>query len=215
MTALPHEWQRAEHVQRYLARAERISHRKEGEAELLRQLPVDARWVLDLGTGDGRLAALAREARTAANVVALDFSPAMLEAARRRFAADDPVCVVSHDLRESLPDLGLFDAVISSFAIHHLPDPRKEQLYEEIFEVLAPGGLFLNLEHVAPVSARKHAEFLAACGIGAESEDKSNLLAPLEMQLEWLRQIGFEEVDCDWKWLELALMAGRKGPERW
>jgi SAM-dependent methyltransferase len=215
MTAVQHEWQKTEHAKRYLARAERVSHRREGEAELVRQLPADAQWVLDLGTGDGRLAGLVKEARPGVQIVAVDFSPTMLEAARRRFAGDESVVVVTHDLREELPDLGQFDAVVSSFAIHHVPDGCKERLYGEVYEALAPGGVFLNLEHVAPVSAAKHEQFLAAMGITPELEDKTNLLAPAEVQLAWLRRIGFVDVDCDWKWLELALLTGRRGCEKW
>ena len=39
-------------------------------------------------------------------------------------------------------------------------------------------------------------------------DDPSNLLAPVDDQLGWLRAIGFDDVDCHWKWLELALLAG-------
>jgi hypothetical protein len=51
---------------------------------------------------------------------------------------------------------------------------------------------------------------LAAIGESPETEDHSNKLLDVETQLGWLRRIGFKDVDCYWKWLELALLVGRK-----
>jgi SAM-dependent methyltransferase len=204
------EWSSAEHALAYLAHADRIPHRAEGEAVLLDFVPPDARRILDLGTGDGRLLALVKIDRPAAQAVALDFSPAMLDAARRRFAGDAAVAVVEHNLDERLPDLGRFDAVVSSFAIHHCEDARKRSLYAEIFELLEPGGVFCNLEHVASPTPALHARFLQMMGWTPEMEDRSNKLLDVETQLGWLRAIGFEDVDCHWKWMELALLAGVK-----
>ena len=204
------QWTSREHVLAYLARADRIPHRTEGEAVLLDLVPPDMTRVLDLGTGDGRLLALLKIDRPRMQAVALDFSPAMLEAARTRFADDPAVEIVAHDLDHPLPDLGTFDAVVSSFAIHHCPHPRKRALYAEVFERLAPGGIFCNLEHVASPTPVLHARFLEALGITPEEEDPSNLLLDLETQLGWLRAIGYADVDCFWKWLELALLAGWK-----
>jgi hypothetical protein len=87
-------------VHRYLGRADEFPHRAEGESVLLEHVPRDARRILDLGTGDGRLLAL-------------------------------------------------------------LQVDRQEML-------------------------------------------------GVETQLRWLRELGFDDVDCYWKWLEMALLIGVK-----
>jgi ubiquinone/menaquinone biosynthesis C-methylase UbiE len=204
------EWATADHALAYLARADAIPHRTEGEATLLDFVPRDARRILDLGTGDGRLLALLKIDRPQAQAIALDFSPTMLQAARERFAGDAAITVIEHNMDTPLPDLGRFDAVVSSFAIHHCTHQRKRALYEEIFAVLHPGGVFCNLEHVASPSPKMHARFLQNLGWTPESEDPSNKLLDASAQLGWLRTIGFADVDCYWKWLELALLIGFK-----
>lgn len=204
------EWQTADHASAYLERADRVPHRAAGEATLLDELPRHVRRVLDLGSGDGRLLNLVLTARPGAEGVAVDFSPHMLDQLRARFGANPAVRIVGHDLDQPLPALGRFDAVVSSFAIHHLPHERKRALYQEIWDLLEPCGVFSNLEHVLPVSARAHQKFLDAMGLTAKDEDPSNILLDVDTQLGWLREIGFDEVDCHWKWRELALLAGRR-----
>jgi tRNA (cmo5U34)-methyltransferase len=206
-------WTSTEHARKYLELADSIPHRNEGEAALLEFIPPSTRRILDLGTGDGRLLALVREElvrreQPGSEAVAIDFSPAMLEAFRRRFAVESWVRVVAHNLDQPLPALGTFDAVVSSFAIHHLADERKRALYAEIYRLLNAGGVFCNLEHVASPNPRLHRDFLERIGFTVDTEDPSNQLLDVETQLAWLREIGFADVDCHWKWRELALLAG-------
>lgn len=212
MTEQTNEWATAAHASAYLERADGVLNRQHGEAMVQDLVPLDAARILDLGTGDGRLLALLTRDRPRAAGVGLDFSAVMIESARQRFTSEPAVEVIEHNLSLPLPDLGRFDAVVSSFAIHHLPDERKREIYQEIFHLLTPGGVFCNLEHVAPSSDRIHRLWLTAMGRTPEEEDPSNMLTPVDIQLAWLREIGFVEVDCYWKWFELAVLAGWKPP---
>ncbi len=205
-------WTDPEHAFRYLAIADSIPHRIEGERvvlELLELTPAPAR-VLDLGTGDGRLGALILAAYPDAEVVACDFAPHMLERARERFATNSAVSVVQHDLNDSLPQWEPFDAVVSSFAIHHVDDSRKQSLFHEIAALLRPGRPFLNLEHVQSRTPEGHVQWMKVMNIDPLHDDPSNRLAPVPDQLTWLDAAGFRDADCFWKWRELALLAAWK-----
>lgn len=207
------EWTTGEHVYRYLERADDYPRRTEGESVLLDHLPHDARCIVDLGTGDGRLLALVRTERPEMRGVGIDFSELMLDAARQRFTGDERIELLRHDLADPLPSLGRFDAVVSSMAIHHLEHERKRSLYGEVFELLRPGGVFANFEHVASPTHRMHLRFFAAIGEPLAKEDPSDRLLDVETQLGWLRELGFDDVDCYWKWLEMALLIGVKPVE--
>jgi tRNA (cmo5U34)-methyltransferase len=177
---------------------------------VLEALPDDAARVLDLGTGDGRLLELVLTAHPAAEAVAVDFNSEMLRRARDRFDGR-AVAVFEHDLDDALLGLGAgFDAVVSSFAIHHVSHDRKRALFGEVFAMLRPGGMFANLEHVSSPTERLHVEFLEALDIDPADEDPSNILAPVADQLTWLTAAGFGDVDCLWKWRENALLVGRR-----
>ena len=135
----------------------------------------------------------------------------MINRATKRFQDDERIKIVKQDLSVPLPeDLGCFDAIVSSLAIHHLTHERKKQLYTEVFSFLNRNGVFCNLEHVSSPTEKLHRRFFLAIGQMPESEDPSNRLLDVETQLKWLREIGFVDVDCCWKWLEIALLVAFK-----
>ncbi|MGN6870077.1 MAG: class I SAM-dependent methyltransferase [Solirubrobacteraceae bacterium] len=206
------EWSGVDHVRRYLARADEFPHRAEGEKVLLDNVAPRVGRVLDLGTGDGRLLALLACERPHLRGVGLDVSDVMLDAARARFEGEEHIELVQHDMVSTLPELGRFDAVVSSMAIHHLEHDRKRELYAEVFGVLEPGGVFANFEHVASPTQRLHVAFYAAIDEPLEHEDLSDRLLDVETQVGYLRDAGFTDVDCYWKWLEMALLIGVRPP---
>jgi len=200
------------------------------------ELPVGS--FLDLGCGDGILGAAVLERFPESRGVLLDFSAPMLEQARSllsRFGdrldyrlADYAQPGWTRQLSSTAP----FDAVVSGYSIHHQPDSRKRSLYAEIYSLLKPGGWFINLEHVAPAAAVTtrlfedrfidHACAAEAGNSGGRTRaqiaeafhqrpDKAaNILAPVEVQCAWLRELGFHEVDCFFKFHELAVFGGQR-----
>ena len=201
-------WQDEAKVEEYVGRVGRLAARQAGEAELVEALPTTVRRVLDLGCGDGRLAALVLEARPEAEgAIGLDSSPPMLDLARRRFQDDARVEVRSHDLDEALPVLGPFDVVVSGFAIHHLAHERKRSLFGEVVQALRPGGVFANLEVVQCATPELHEEFNRR--IDRPGGDPQDVLAQVEPQLGWMRDAGLLQVDCSWRWRGFALLVGQ------
>lgn len=200
-------WQDPERVTAYLGRIGRLPPRLAGEEVLREILPAAPRRLLDLGSGDGRLAALVADARPSLDeIVLVDNSGPMLEAARARFGDDTRVERHRWDLDHDITPLGRFDLVVSGFAIHHVEDGRKQALFTEIAALLRPGGMFANLEVVASATPELHAAFLAAIGRGAN--DPEDRLAEVEPQLAWMRSAGLTQVDCVWRWRGFALLIG-------
>ena len=109
-----------------------------------------------------------------------------------------------------------FDAIVSGFSIHHQPDSIKRQVYVDIFDLLTPGGVFVNIEHVSSATPRIEALYddyfidtlwasqltdgdgqtrdQVAAAYHSREDKQANILAPVESQCEWLREIGFDDV---------------------
>ncbi len=201
-------WKDEAKVTEYVGRVGRLAARAAGEAELVEHLPERVDRVLDLGCGDGRLAALVLDARAGATeAFGLDSSAPMLDLARQRFADEPRVRLLEHDLREPLPDLGSFDVVTAGFAIHHLDHERKQGLFAEIARSLRPGGVFANLEVVMCATPELQAEFYER--IERPGGDPEDVLAEIEPQLRWMRAAGLTQVDCMWRWRGFALLVGQ------
>jgi tRNA (cmo5U34)-methyltransferase len=192
---------------------------------------------LDLGCGDGILAAAVLGEYPASRGLLIDFSVPMLDQAREQLKeyADqlafdnldygDPTWV--NKLKSESP----FDAIVSGYSIHHQPDDRKRSIYAEIYSLLKPDGWFINIEHIAPAAqlatdlfnthiidgyyaieqrsggARTRAE-MADVFMKRPDKDANKLLA-VDVQCNWLREIGYADVDCYFRIYELAVFGGR------
>jgi tRNA (cmo5U34)-methyltransferase len=181
----------------------------------------DPRRVLDLGAGTGLLSRFVIDAHPEARIVLVDGAREMLALAGGALG-ESVESIHVQDLTDPLPE-GPFDAVVSAFAIHHLHDPAKADLYARILGVLERGAIFVNAEQVAgPTPAldalylRWHEEDSRALGTTSEEWAQArhrmrlDRSAPVETQLEWLRRAGFANVDCPWRTGRFAVLSGRR-----
>ena len=245
-------WKQAAIVERFLNFHAAIPLAREQIGVMLSLLasqPEPVGSFLDLGCGDGILGAALLEKYPHSLGVLADFSEPMLEQARVQLQEHasrlqfvnldygDPAWAGTLTAAGAVPPAwgAPYDAVVSRYSIHHQPDDRKRAVYAEIFDLLAPGSWFVNIEHILPSAELATNLFdqsvidgryaLEVENGGQKSrkqiadifmnrpDRQANLLAPVETQCDWLREIGYEQVDCYFRIYELAVFAGRRPAE--
>jgi ubiquinone/menaquinone biosynthesis C-methylase UbiE len=193
---------------------------------------------LDLGCGDGVITIAILAEHPESRAVVVDLVPGPTGVARSHFNEFSGRVSCTHaDIAyptwiDVLDSEVKFDAIVSAFALQPLADDRKQALYCELFRLLRPEGVFLNIEHVASATRwtesvwddtmitalfgsviQEHPDMNRA-EIAREYYEKArseaNRCAPFEVQIDWLRAAGFINVDCYLKVLELALFGGQK-----
>lgn len=191
---------------------------------------------LDLGCGDGFLGHFIYTLYPDSHGVFLDVSQEMIDKARQKDLENRSDFYVQDfgnpDWYKSINKADGFDLIISGFSIHHIDNDKKKRLYNDIYQLLKPNGIFLNLEHVSSPTDKLGELFgdLFDDGmmdyqkhIGEEktkdeikeiyhdpNHKRLNILESVEKQCGWLRKIGYLEVDCYMKIFELALFGGIK-----
>jgi tRNA (cmo5U34)-methyltransferase len=181
--------------------------------------------ILDVGAGTGLLSRLLLEKYPGATIALLDISEKMLAVARERFCKCPTVRFCSGDY--SRVDLGgPYDLVCSALSIHHLEPEDKRRLFARIFSVLKPGGIFANADQAegeSPYFTGKYREywdeFLKNGPLaGTESaeirrrRDTLDKNEKLSVQLAWLHEAGFSDVDIVYKNRNFIVTVARKGP---
>ena len=143
--------------------------------------------VLDLGCGPGIL--LERFAQAGCEVYGIDSSNQMLALAEKRVPAAH---LALADLRDELPaEWGSgFAAIISTYAIHHIPDADKIALIRRLLGLLAPGGAFL----IGDVAFADEADRLAARAEAGESWDDDEYYTVTDVLAAELPGVSFHKV---------------------
>ena len=154
-----HDWHSEEYVDHWIGTdVTRDEERRPLLGKVAAFIPFDSDArirVLDVGAGYGALSQQVLEAFPNAEAVCHDFSEPMFAHAKERLTWAGPrVSFVKGDLMSpewTIPLGGLFDAVVSSIAIHNVRFPERIRgIYREVFTLVRPGGCFLNYDLFFP-----------------------------------------------------------------
>jgi tRNA (cmo5U34)-methyltransferase len=178
--------------------------------------------ILDLGAGTGLFSALVLQKYPDAKITLVDISEKMLEIAKKRFDMNAYIQIFCQDFTK-FETATKYDAIISSLAIHHLEDNSKIELYDKIYTMLKDKGLFIHAEQVegetpymAHLNNKRWKEHVEDSGLAPAEQEaayervKLDKRVPLSIQLEWLKNSGFKEVDCLYKYYDFTVIYCKK-----
>jgi SAM-dependent methyltransferase len=231
-------WQRQDLAIAYLEQRQILVPLLDIQEDLIRRLferrGRTVRRFLDVGSGDGAMSELLLSVQPKSEAVLVDFSEPMLQRVGERLERfANRWRVVRGDLSDPAwtdgPPAGGYDAAVSALAIHHLPAERKRRLFGELFALMEPGGMFVNMDFVL-VNGPLRGMFDEQMAIGlmeAELERAGSRSAEevehdmaddgeedrpdtVEHQLQWLQDAGFEGAEVHFKWADAAVFGAVK-----
>ena len=228
-------WQSAEAVQAWATEADRQERHRQGHRQFMASLlpfgEQEAFTFLDLGAGTGAASRTILDAYPRSIAVLADFSAEMMRVGERemqRFAGRHRYVEFDMSVGGEWPAAipAALNAVVTSMCVHHLPDQRKQGLFTEIYDRLVPGGWYLNYDPVRPADAVVEATWERVSDhddpeAAARRRNRTPLeqarwdnhvryIAPLGLQLGYLRSAGFEGIDVYWKQMENVIFGGRR-----
>ena len=169
--------------------------------------------VLDLGVGTGVTALRMLEAFPAARVVGVDVSREMLSRARQRLRVHrDRLELREGDLANPQLD-GLYEAIVSVLAVHHLWADEKRHLFSRLWEHLTPGGILIVADAFRHASDRL-LELYESPRPADPHEKEHDHLDTTADQLWWLTGAGFAAVEVAWKYEDVGVLVAWKADRR-
>ena len=180
--------------------------------------------VLEIGTGTGLLTKMFLEKYPNANMDLVDIAEDMLNIAKERLKGNKNLNFHLENIMKFNPkEKKKYDAIISSLAIHHLPDLEKQELYKKIGKWIKTDGIFVNAEIIAgeteyleKMYQEKDIEILEKANLDSENKkralDRLNLdiRSPASLQLKWLKNAGFSHFDCIYKNYSFGILWAKK-----
>ena len=178
--------------------------------------------VLDIGAGTGLLSGLVAAAFPNAVITLADISDEMLSKARERFNSNPSIEYSLLDFINA-PIIGKYDVVVSALALHHTPQEKLKGVFQKIFEALENGGHFINADQTLGTTPENEEKYAQAWLNGVKAKGctdrdieiaiermRADKTVTLQDQLNWMREVGFVQVDCWYKNYRFAVYSGQK-----
>jgi tRNA (cmo5U34)-methyltransferase len=178
--------------------------------------------ILDVGAGTGLFSSFFLCKFPKAKLTLIDISDKMLEVAKQRFRGYANIKYIVADYSE-YDFTEKYDIIISALSIHHLTDEQKEEFYKKCYSILKNNGVFINADQILgntkyldSIYKKQWKSSVEQSGLSKEEilagyeRIKFDKEATLYQQLTWLREAGFSDVDCVYKYYHFAVMFGRR-----
>jgi tRNA (cmo5U34)-methyltransferase len=180
--------------------------------------------VIDLGCGTGTIARRIKDAYPQAQITCVDIAENMLQIAQAKLGDREDVRYQLANFENYEFD-SVYDVAVSSLALHHLVSEHdKIEFYKKIYDSLNPGGVFYSADIVLGSSSHlqmhymeKWKEYMRIQVPIEEIEQKwipqhyaEDHPVKLMNQLDWLRDMGFTDIEVVWKYYNFAVYGGYK-----
>ncbi|MFA5073125.1 MAG: methyltransferase domain-containing protein [Nitrospirota bacterium] len=178
--------------------------------------------VVDLGCGTGTVACQVKEKFPNAEIACVDFSPEMLQSAKKKLGAYNGISYYESDMLQF--DFTGYHAVLSSLCLHHVgSEKEKKEFFKKIHKGLLEGGAFYIYDVILASSQALQDVYLEAWKSymakhlsPQEIEDtirkyhEEDRPFALMQELARLKETGFQEVDVICKFYNGAVYGGVK-----
>ncbi|WP_292371396.1 MULTISPECIES: class I SAM-dependent methyltransferase [unclassified Methanosarcina] len=178
--------------------------------------------ILDIGAGTGLLSAFLMKRYPNASFTLIDISEKMLDIAKDRFRGNSNVEFIVADYSKC-SFIKKYDMVVSALSIHHLENKEKKEIYKKSYSLLRQNGIIINADQVygetpfiENLNKRVWRHYIENSGLSKEEilagyeRIKLDKESTLDQQINWLKEVGFCDVSCIYKYYHFAVMFGRK-----
>ncbi|MDR2941218.1 MAG: class I SAM-dependent methyltransferase [Treponema sp.] len=178
--------------------------------------------VIDLGCGTGTIGQKIKIAFPNSKISCLDIAENMIKMAQIKIGENIDYYI--NDFYDFDFDKK-YDVIISSLALHHLAnDEDKKMFYRKIYNALTDNGVFYNADvvlgsnsHIQDLYIKKWKTFMGKNVPLDEIENKwivkyktEDRPASLINHINWLKEIGYKNIDVVWKYYNYCVYGGYK-----